>query len=163
MPRRRKKYEFTIMIPQKQVIKMLSNRWLHRTKINFVDVPQLVRFPRALEDQQLPLNGNDKCHQSYKTIPPRFGCKICRKMTEICRIVELEEKVVLLFVRCCCWRSQVWRGSKKFSIEIRAVTVQASLSQRLNSARITTKDKYSILKKNTRNHSMVLPNYRISM
>ena len=73
---------------------MLSNRWLQGTKINFVDVPQLVRFPRALEDQQLPLNGNDKCHQSYKTIPPRIGCKICRKMTEICRIVELEKKLL---------------------------------------------------------------------
>ena len=73
---------------------MLSNRWPQGTKINFVDVPQLVRFPRALEDQRLPLNGNGKFHHNYKTIPPRFGCKIGRKMTAISRIVELEEKVV---------------------------------------------------------------------
>ena len=69
---KKKNYELTITIPQRQVITMLSNRWLQGTKINFVDVPQLVRFPRALEDQRLPLNGNDKCHQSYKTIPLFF-------------------------------------------------------------------------------------------
>ena len=75
---------------------MLSNRWLQGTKINFVDVPQLVRFPRALEDQRLPLNGNDKCHQSYKTIPLSFffyyfDVKFAAKWQ---RFVALEEKLL---------------------------------------------------------------------
>ena len=78
---------------------MLSNRWLQGTKINFVDVPQLVRFPRALEDQRLPLNGNDKCHQSYKTIPLFFFYYFDVKFAAgICSIGRKVAKSSSLFV-----------------------------------------------------------------